>query len=260
MTPLRALIVDDEPLARDTLRLLLDEHADIDVVGDCADGRQAVEAIRTAAPDLVFLDVQMPELDGFGVVQAIGPEHMPVVLFVTAYDQYALRAFEAQALDYLLKPFDDERFAQAVRRAVQHVRQRSVGALSQQLKGLLEGLGRVASAPARPSYAERIVVRTNTSVVFVPTADIRWVEAAGDYVILHTDGHKHLLRETMTGLLDQLDPALFARIHRSSIVNLDYIRELQPLYHGDYLVVLHDGAELRLSRRYWDAFEAKLGT
>lgn len=255
MDPVRALIVDDEPLARETVRMLLDDRPDVEVVGDCANGEEAVAAIRAEAPDLVFLDVQMPALDGFGVIQAIGPDRMPVVIFVTAYDQYALRAFEAQALDYLLKPFDDERFGQALDRAVQRVRQRAFGSLSTQLVGLLQDLKRPAATPA---YLERIMVKTNDAVVFVDTDALTWIEAAGDYIVLHAGGTKHLLRETMRGILEQLDPRRFVRIHRSTIVRVDAIARLEPYFHGDYVVTLHDGTELKLSRRYWEHVEQVL--
>ncbi len=251
MEPVRALIVDDEPLARETIHMLLDDRPEVEVVGVCANGEEAVAAIQEKAPDLVFLDVQMPALDGFGVIQAIGPARMPVVIFVTAYDQYALRAFEAQALDYLLKPFDDERFMQALDRAVQRVRQQAVGAFNTQLAGLMQHL-------KRPTYLERIMVKTNDAVVFVDTDVLTWIEAAGDYIVLHAGGTKHLLRETMRGILEQLDPRRFVRIHRSSIVRIDAIARLEPFFHGDYVVILHDGTKLKLSRRYWEQVEAVL--
>lgn len=261
---LRVLIVDDEPLARDNVRLLLETHGNVDVIGECENGREAVETIRAEQPDLVFLDIQMPEMDGFGVVEAVGPERMPVVIFATAYDQYALKAFEAQALDYLLKPFDDDRFADALERAVARTRERRVGALSEQLVGLLadrrvEGKPAQAAAEQLELYIERVLIKSRDSVVSVKVVDVDWIEAAGDYVVLHTGKTTHLLRDTMSGMERKLDPARFVRIHRSTIVQIDRIRELRPYFHGDYMLYLHDGTELRLSRRYWSRVEGVLG-
>ena len=261
MQTIRALIIDDEGLARDTLRLLLDNHEEIVVIGDCEDGREAVSMIQTEKPDLVFLDIQMPEMNGFEVVEAVGPEQMPVVIFVTAYDQYALRAFEARALDYLLKPFDDERFEQALRRAVERVRQRHVGALSSQLVDLLSTRNEANQPESvdENDYLERIMIKERGSMFFIKVEEIEWIEAAGDYVSIRVGSKAHLLRETMSGLIKKLNPRQFVRVHRSSIVNVDCIKELKPYFHGDYIVILKNGKELKLSRRYWDQVEKVLG-
>lgn len=264
MQTIRALIVDDERLARETLRLLLDHHESIEIIGECEDGSKAVDVIREEEPDLVFLDIQMPEMNGFEVIETIGPNNMPIVIFVTAYDQYALRAFEAQALDYLLKPFDDDRFEQALNRAVERVQQRQVGSLSTKLVDLLSGMkdgapddGTEADPPG--AYVERIMIKERGSISFVKVDDIDWIEAAGDYVSIHAGKKAHLIRETMTGLTKKLDPNRFVRIHRSSIVSIDAIKELKPYFHGDYIVILKNGKELKLSRRYWDQVEKALG-
>ncbi len=214
MEPTRVLIVDDEPLARETIRLLLDGRPDVTIVGECENGQEAIDAIRRMRPDLVFLDVQMPEVDGFGVVRTIGPEQMPIVIFATAYNQYALQAFDAHALDYLIKPFDDDRFEQALTRALRRIEQREAGTLSQRLMKLLE------DAPAKAeTYAERLMIRERDSIRSVRVDDIDWIEAAGDYVVLHVGDKTHLMRETMGRMTKQLDPRHFARIHLSSIVN-----------------------------------------
>lgn len=241
---LRALVVDDEPLARDRLSSLLADDPEVEVIGECADGPSAVAAIRGDRPDLVFLDVQMPGSDGFGVVESVGPEHMPVTIFCTAYDKYALRAFEARALDYLLKPFDRDRFAIALGRAKEQVRRRQESGVQERLQALLDDV-----KPA-PAGLERLAVKSGGSVYFVRTDEIDWVEAAGNYSKLHAGKQVHLLRETMTALEAKLDPKRFARIHRSTIVNLERVRELQPYFHGDYVVILNDGTQLTLSRNH----------
>jgi len=231
MGRLRALVVDDEPLARERLRDLLVADAEVEVVGLCADGVEAVAAIRSLAPDLVFLDVQMPESGGFDVVAEVGVERMPVFVFVTAYDDYALRAFEAHALDYLLKPFDEARFRGALARAKAHVR---------------------ATRGSRPRLLDRLIVKTGGRYVFVKAEEIDWVEAQGNYVRLHVGEASYLLRDSIGKLEVRLDPDRFLRIHRSTIVNLDRVREITPLFHGEYAVVLADGTRLTLSRGYRD--------
>ena len=249
---MRTLIVDDEPLARERMRSLLEAEGDITIVGECRDGREAVDAIRREAPDLVFLDVQIPELDGFQVLEAIGPEKAPAIIFVTAYDQYALQAFEVHAVDYLLKPFDAERFQRALDRARQ-AGSRDKGDVSLKLLSLLQEL------KAPQGYMERLVVKSAGRLFFLRTEEIEWVESAGNYVCLHVRSESHLLRETMTGLETRLDPARFVRIHRTAIVNIDQIKELQPLFHGEYQVVLRDGTELTLSRGYRDRLQEVIG-
>ena len=244
---LRALVVDDEALARQRIRHLLRRASDIDVAAECANGLEAVQAIENLSPDLVFLDIQMPELDGFGVVEAVGADCMPPTLFITAYDQHALHAFEVHALDYLLKPFSSERFNQALARARRWCAQQSVEK-GPDLESLLASLRR-----ERP-FVDRLLVRQGDRHVLVKTAALQWVEAEDNYVRLHVDGTSHLLRQTMAGLLARLDPAQFRRIHRSAIVNLDCIKEFQPWTGGDHLVIMRDGTRLTLSRTFREQF------
>jgi two-component system LytT family response regulator len=250
MSPVRVLIVDDEVLARDTLRLLLDEHDDMSVVGEAEDGDGAIEAIRSQHPDLVFLDIQMPGKSGLEVVEEIGADAMPYVVFATAYDEYALKAFDASAIDYIVKPFSDERFEATLDRVRRLMGQQRSADLEGRLRELL-------GTTDRPS---RFLIKERGSIRFVDVEDIRWVEAAGDYVILHTTHADPLIRETMAGMEDKLDPELFVRIHRSTIVRISAIRELKPYFHGDYMVYLQDGTELKLSRRYWPKVEVRLGS
>jgi two-component system, LytTR family, response regulator len=270
MQLIRTLIVDDEPAARAGLRQLLAADPEVVVAGECASGREAVTAIQDATPDLLFLDVQMPELDGFGVLREIGTEGVPAVVFVTAYDQYALRAFEVHALDYLLKPFSDARFRESLTRAKEQVRRGRLGQLSRKLAALLDtydesatrgaggGGGPAGNATPR-GYLERLVVKSGGKVTLLQVGDIEWIDADGDYARIHVGKAWHLLRETMKRLERQLDPALFVRIHRSTIVNLEKVKELQPFYRGEYVVVLHTGATLKLSRGYRANLEARLG-
>ena len=251
----KVIIVDDEPLARERLRKLLGAEADIELLGECADGIAAVEAIRSLEPDLVFLDVQMPELDGFGVLAALEGGALPAVVFVTAQNQFAVRAFDVHAVDYLLKPYDKERFQTALGRALEVIRRRQTGELSDRLHALLADV-RPAPKPAGP---ERIAVKSSGRVVFVKVEDIDWVEAADNYVSLHVGTEEHLHRETMAALEQQLPEAKFMRISRSTIVNLDRIKELQPLFHGEYAVILRNGAKLTLSRGYREKLSQLLG-
>ncbi len=244
---LRALLVDDEALARQRIRYLLRTTPDVEIVGECAHGLDAVKAIEELAPDLVFLDIQMPELDGFGVVEAVGPERMPPTLFVTAYDQHALRAFEVHALDYLLKPFSPERFQQALGRARRWCGERAAPQRPD-LEALMAGLRR-----ERP-WVDRLLVKQGDRHFLVKTAALQWIEAEDNYVRLHVEGTSHLLRQTLSGLLARLDPAQFRRIHRSAIVNLDCIKEFQPWTGGDYLVIMRDGTRLTLSRTFREQF------
>jgi len=242
--PIRALIIDDEPLAREGIKELLNAEADIKVVGECGDGVQAIKAIQTDAPDLIFLDVQMPEIDGFGVLERIAQTKIPVVIFVTAFDEYALRAFDAHALDYLLKPLDPDRFAIALGRAREMIELNNNGGLPKKLAAFLHDL----KTPTR--HLDRIMVKSSDHIYFVKCKTIDWIEANGDYVYLHVRGEKHLVREKMSELEQNLDPHQFARIHRSTIVNIDRIEELRPMFYGEYAVVLNDGRKLTLSRTY----------
>jgi two-component system LytT family response regulator len=247
---IRTLIVDDEPLARERLRTLLAAEPDVALVGECGDGQEAVRAIEEHQPDLVFLDIQMPELDGFGVLASIKPPRLPEVIFVTAFNQHALRAFEVHALDYLLKPFDRERFQTALERARTRLAQARSGELNQKLTALL------AEIRPEPKTTDRLAVKTSGKVLFVKTSDIDWIEAADNYVSLHVGAESHLLRETMGALEARLDPKQFLRISRSTIVNLERVKELQPMFHGDYTVILRNGTRLGLSRNYRDKLQA----
>jgi two-component system LytT family response regulator len=236
-------VADDEPLARDCVRLALRHHPDVVVVAECGDGRAAVAAIEQHAPDLVFLDVQMPDLDGFEVVEQVGLDRMPPVVFVTAYDQHALRAFELHAVDYLLKPFDDDRFGDMLRHARLRLGREGGADLAARLQGLLASRG----------YASRILVREGERLEFIAVAEISWIEAAGNYVRVHAGPRTATARITLSALLDRLDPAMFARVHRSIVVNLSRVRSIHPWYGGDYTAVLTDGQELRVSRTYREA-------
>ena len=254
---IRALIADDEPLARERIRTLAAADPELEIVGECAHGREAVEAIRREAPDLLFLDVQMPGLDGFGVLQAVGPERMPATIFVTAYDRYALRAFEVAAVDYLLKPFDRERFQKALRRAKGWLRQKRRDVSQDDVNRRL--LAALESLRPEPRYLERLMVKSAGRILFLPAAEIDWIEATGNYVRLHAGRDAHLLRDTMRNLETGLDPARFVRIHRSAIVNIERVQEMHPWFHGDFEVLLRGGRRLTLSRGYRHRLEAALG-
>ena len=249
----RTLIADDEPLARERLRMLLGEEDWIEVVGEATDGLQAIDAIQRLRPALVFLDIQMPGATGFEVIDAVGPGRMPSVVFVTAYDQYALKAFDVHAIDYLLKPFDKERFQSGLARARQQIERQSTGELERRLRELVQDL---RPAPAR---RERFVIKTSGRVFFVRAEEIDWIEAAGNYVKLHVGSEAHLFRETMSALESRLHPDTFYRIHRSHIVNIERVRELQPWFNGEYVVFLKDGTRLTLSRGYREKLQERLG-
>lgn len=234
---IRALIVDDEPLARSNLVVLLRTDPEIGIVGECGSGAEAMAEIRVANPDLLFLDVQMPECDGFDVLEMLGSDLPPAIVFVTAYDQYALRAFEAGALDYLLKPFDNARFELALSRAKQRIH-----------------LGR-----DRTQKLERVAIKNAGQVCFVKISEIDWIEAADYYACLHVGPKNHLFRRTLSDLEQDLDPNVFCRVHRSSIVNLDRVRGLKLRQDGEYEILLDNGATIRLSRRYRKHLQARLG-
>jgi len=252
-------------MARKHIRNLLQGRSEFDLVGECANGQEAVTTIQTRGPELVFLDVQMPDLDGFGVLQAIGQERWPIIVFTTAYDQYALRAFEVHALDYLLKPFDDERFEKALDWAKKQFQREQANRLSERMLALLDdfqgahppGQMEDAASPAT-QYLSRLIIKSAGRVFFIRTEEIDWIEAAGCYVCFHIGSKSHLLRETMSTLETQLDPARFLRIHRSTIINLERVKELEPQAHGECLVILHDGTSLKLSRSYRDKLQARL--
>lgn len=249
---IRTLVVDDEPLARERLRSLLEAEPDVEVLGECADGAEAVRAIRRAAPDLVFLDVQMPAMGGFDVVRELGGERMPLVVFATAYDEFALRAFEVNALDYLLKPIDEDGFSRSLERA----RARIAAGAPRPDPRLLALL---ASLPAEGAYAERLTVRTGRRYVVVRTAEVDWVAAEDNYVRLHVGRESHLLRETMAGMERILDPRRFVRIHRSTIVNVDRVRSIETWGVGEFVVMLQDGTKLQSSRGYREHLREAFG-
>ncbi len=250
---IRTLIVDDEPLARERTRKLLEKSEDIDVIGECGDGEEALASIKELRPDLVLLDVQMPELDGFGVLERLHGEKMPAVIFVTAHDKFALQAFDVHALDYLLKPFDSERFNKALDRARERLRFREGDDLNQRITDLL------ADIKGAPKSLDRVAVKTGGRVLLLKTDDIDWVEAADNYVNLHVGSESHLHRETMSALEAKLPADKFMRISRSAIVNLEKIKELRPMFHGEYSVILRNGARLTLSRSYRDRLQQLLG-
>jgi two-component system LytT family response regulator len=258
-TDLRVLIVDDEPLARQRLLDLLDDEDYIEVIGTAGNGRDAVEAIRSKDPDLVFLDVQMPGLTGLDVVQEIGPETMPVTVFVTAFDQHALQAFELAALDYLLKPFEDERFRAALARARDTVRLRQVDALQSRLRALLDPEAAAPTAPPPMDYLERIAVEMRGQIRIVPVATIDYIAADGSYAEVHAGDDTFVIRSPMQTLEDRLDPGDFFRIHRSTIVRLDRVEALLVAGGGDYAVKLHDGTRLRVSRARREDLATRLG-
>jgi two-component system, LytTR family, response regulator len=241
---IRVLIVDDEPLARGMVSEMLETDSEAEIVGECSNGRDAVKAIESLSPDLIFLDVQMPEFGGFDVLESFKNQKLPRVIFVTAYDQYAVRAFEVHAVDYLLKPFDRERFNTAWGRAKVHIRKDQLDRRDQHIMALLQEL------KAGPTYIERLVVKTAGRVFFLDIKDIDCIEAEGNYVRVHNGPRSYLLRETISGLESQLDPKEFLRIHRSAIVRIDKIKELQPWFHGEYHVILEGGKQLTLSRNY----------
>jgi len=245
---IRTLIVDDEPIARRNLRALLSGCADVELIGECGSGAEAVKFIKADPPDLLFLDVQMPEINGFEVLKRIDCGRIPSVIFVTAYDQYALKAFEVQALDYLLKPFDDERFVLALDRARDQIEQRAAAGLKQRLLELLDGATEPALVSLKSEYEDKFLIKSASHIFFVKAGEIDWIEAADYYVCLHVGTQSHLLRATMSEMENKLDPDLFCRIHRSTIVNLDRIAEVQSRPGGEYAVLLASGTALRLSR------------
>jgi two-component system LytT family response regulator len=241
-TKIRALVVDDEPLARSNLTVLLRLDPEIEIVRECGSGAEAIVEIRSSRPDLVFLDVQMPECDGFDVLELLGSDLPPAVIFVTAYDHYALRAFDAGALDYLLKPFDNARFERMLARAKERILQ-----------------GKEFRGKDLPRLMERLAVKSAGQVVFVKSSEIDWIEAADYYACLHVGTKTHLLRRSMADLEQELDPAVFCRIHRSTIVNLDRVGGLRLGEDGEYEIWLENGTNLRLSRRYRKGLQTRLG-
>ena len=250
---IRVLVVDDEAPARQRLADLLRKDAQVAAILEAADGVSAVEAIQSQAPNLVFLDVQMPALDGLGVIDAVGDGQMPLTIFVTAYDQHAIRAFEANALDYLLKPFSDERFEAALDRAKTRLHERSASEFGQHMIKML------SAAPQAQRPWDRLVVKSGSSTRFVRVVEIDWIEAAGVYVNLHIAGQQLLYRASLHELSERLDARRFVRVHRSAIVNIESIVQLEPISHGEFDVVLKNGARTRVSRSYRAQLENRLG-
>lgn len=249
---IRTLIVDDEELARDRLRSLLEREPRIELIGEAGDGKSAVSAVEKLKPDLLFLDVQMPELNGFEVLQALDKKTRPNVVFVTAHDKFALKAFDVHAVDYLLKPFDRERFQTALERAISKIQTQSAEKSDASVEAVLQEV-----KPAGP--VERLLVKSEGRVLLVKVEDIDWIEAADNYVHLRVGKDSHMMRETMSSLETKLPPDKFMRISRSTIVNVERIQELQPMFHGEYIVVLKNGTKLTLSRSYRDKLDRLLG-
>jgi len=247
----KVLIVDDEPAARRGVRHLLSGESDFVISGECCDGLEAVTAIRELKPDLVFLDVQMPEMDGFGVIRAVGIEQFPALIFVTAFDEFTLQAFDVHALDYLLKPINPERFQRAITRVRLQLRAGAQDQIHQQLLILFRQFH-------QPGWLERLAIKLADRIIFVEVEDIDWIESADNYVRIHSQGRSYLLHETLAAMEKKLDPNSFKRIHRSRMVNLKKIKELHPLFHGEYVIVLKNGAKLTSGRSYRDSLQSLL--
>jgi two-component system LytT family response regulator len=251
--PIRALIADDEALARKFVRRMLKDDRDFEVIGECSNGKETVAMIRKERPDIVFLDVQMPEMDGLAVLESIGIEQLPEIIFTTAYEQYAIRAFELHALDYLLKPFDQTRFKDTIKYAKERFRHDRQNEGRMQISALLENIKN------KPQYLERLVIKAGGRITFLRTDEIDWIEADDKYVHLHTSKTRPMVRQTLSAMEAQLNPAKFRRVHRSAIVNVERIAELQPLFSGEYSILLQDGTKLTLSRNYKDKLFDLLG-
>jgi two-component system LytT family response regulator len=250
MMPITALIADDEPLARERVRTLLSSFPQVTIVGESGDGKETLEMIRELRPSLVFLDVQMPEMDGFAVLEKIDSAAAPAVIFVTAYDAFALRAFEVHAVDYLLKPFTPARFSRAMEHTLRRLERPEGGGFEPSLLSLLE------SVRSERKLRERLPIRTEQGVYFVRIAEIDWLEASGNYVKIHTGVKEHVFRDSLKNFEERLDPNRFLRVHRSAIVNIDSIQRLEPWFHGEYSVVLRDGTKLTSSRTYSERLRA----
>lgn len=274
--PIRVLVVDDEPIARRRVRRMLRLEPDVDVIDEVGSGNEAIASIKKERPDLVLLDVQMPDVDGFGIVDALGAEEMPPTIFVTAFNEYAVRAFDVNAIDYLLKPYDPERFRSAFQRARSHMERVSSAEQGRKIRALLEQVigedrtsaaltdrgapqsGSLGAPPPRTRTLDRLMVKHDGRVFFVKVSDVDWFEASGNYVRVNVGKVSHLIRETMHHIEAQLDPSMFVRIHRAVIVNIDRIKELQPWFAGDYVVILRDGRQLKLSRTYREHLQSRM--
>ena len=256
---IRTVIIDDEPTARRGIRLLLEKDTSVRIVGEAVGGSEAVELLTREKPDLAFIDVQMPGCDGFEALSRISAAIQPTIVFVTAHDEYALRAFDVSAVDYLLKPYDDRRFYAALNRAKMEIRRKGADRANSQLRELLSYM---QTAEARQEKAseiqDRVLIKSSGEIFFLKAQEIDWIEADGDYMRFHVGGRSHLMRETMARLESRLDPKRFIRIHRSTIVNIDRMRKLSPSFAGEYAVVLTDGTKLKLSRGYHDGIAALL--
>ena len=250
---IRVCVIDDEPIACRKVQRLLKDDPEIEVISICSNGEEARNAIQTLLPDLIFLDIQMPEMDGFEVLRSIKTEKLPYVIFITAYDSYAIQAFRVHALDYLLKPFDKKEFLEALKRAKIQVNRDKHKSGNSDLKKLLRELG------ARPAYSERLVIKSYGKIFFLKVDEIDWIEAQGKYELIHAGKQTHMIREGMSKLETELDPKKFVRIHKSTIVNVDRIQHLQPLFHSDFRAILHNGTALTISRRYREKLEELLG-
>jgi two-component system LytT family response regulator len=265
---IQTLIVDDEPHAREGIKIRLKEYPEIRVVGECSSGSKAVTSINTLHPDLLFLDIQMPEMNGFEVLKNLSTHPLPIVIFVTAYDKYAIQAFECHAIDYLLKPINENRFKEAMRTALAELNHRNLEVYASKLKSVVneyldinEEITEGSHAPVAPKkYFDRLMIKSKNHVSVVPVIDIEWIESAGDYVYVHSSSQKHILRETLTALEQRMDPQKFIRIHRSTIVNVEKIKTLRLNEHSDYDVFLRNGVKLKLSRTYRAHFEHVTGT
>jgi len=261
---INVLIVDDEPLAREGVVLHLQQEDDINIIAQCANGSDAIRAILSLKPDLVFLDIKMPKVNGFDVVNAVGITHMPPVIFLTAYDEYAIEAFKSHAIDYLLKPIDNERFKESVSHAREQILKNKISQRSEQLTQLLsqtQGLtnSTTSNEPCSTTVNnERLVIRSNGHVYLLKAEEIYWVEAEGDYVSVHTPKKSHLVRETMKNMEQRLGEQGFQRVHRSAIINLSYVSELVSLDNGDYQIILSDNTKVKLSRNYRDILYQRL--
>lgn len=252
---IKTIIIDDEPLAREKIRHSLQEETDIEIISECNNGKSAISEIKNKNPDLVFLDIQMPECDGFEVIRRVGPGNMPTVIFVTAYDQYALKAFETHALDYLLKPFDIKRFKSSLKRAKTQILNNRTHEFGKKLLSLV-GEG----SAVEKKYMERVVIKSVGNFVFLNVDEIDWIEASGNYIYLHTKANRHLLRETMNGIEVKLDPEIFIRVHRSYIIKIDRIKEFQSMFNGTFSIKLKDGTAVISSRGYLAKLNALLNS
>jgi two-component system LytT family response regulator len=270
---IRTLIVDDEPHAREGISLRLKEYSQVEIVGECSSGREAVKAINTLHPDLVFLDIQMPEMTGIEVVRQCSPASSPIVIFVTAYDKYAVKAFEYHALDYLLKPISDDRFRDTMKIALTEIGHKNLEKYTKRLRAVVNdylsgvdaGVADEATVPLpaakvpAANYLSRLMIKSKDSILVLPVEEIEWIEAAGDYVYIRANAHKYMIRETLSSLIEKLDPNVFVRIHRSVIVSAKKIKTLRQNEHGDYDVFLEDGTKLKMSRTYRESLQSIVG-